>query len=123
MPKKPAAAPNPPTYHRKGNQRTQTDDDARKILESGELWGKPPYNNPNGNPAVQAFEGPLPDGRWGIEFTAEVPPDATSQPGLPEWRGARPGVRVETETDGQDYAKIDVVVTRVIYENGEEEAL
>jgi hypothetical protein len=41
----------------------------KKILESGELWGKSPRNIASSDfPKVKAYEGKLPPGRQGIEF-------------------------------------------------------
>lgn len=91
-------------YHRLESP-TQTPETARLQEESGEIWGHPPrYSD---IPAVQAYTGPLPEGRRGIEFVTDVPPDPLPAPGTAWWRGPRPGVRVEG-----DWAKIKVRVLR-----------
>lgn len=100
-------------YHRRGSS-TQTEADAEVIRASGELRGRVPRYG--AVPAVQAFEGALPDGAWGIEFTTPVPPDPTSLPGRPEWRGPRPGVVVFTDSNGVQWAAIRVEVVRIVRE-------
>ena len=40
---------------------------------------------------VKAYDGPLPEGRRGIEFTTDLLPDAGGAPGLPTWSGDRTG--------------------------------
>ena len=104
-------------YHRTGNERTQTDEVAFRVAETGELWGRAPRYAER--PAVQAWAGPLGQ-RWGFEFTTAVPPDAAGVPGKPEWRGPRPGVWVEVGADGIEYAKIEVRVTRIVTQDGRE---
>jgi hypothetical protein len=98
-------------YHRRKSP-TQTYRVAQRQIESGELWGRAPRYGII--PAVKAYDGPLPEGVEGIEFTTEVLPDPGCAPGLPTWRGPRPGVRVQ---DG--WAKIQVAVTRVRYSEAE----
>jgi hypothetical protein len=100
-------------YHRRGSS-TQTDADAERIAETGELWGGVPRYG--AAPCVQAFHGALPEGAWGIEFETVVPPDATSMPSRPEWRGPRPGVNVFTDSDGVQWAKIAVTVVRIVHQ-------
>lgn len=84
---------------------TQSPEVARLQEERGELWGGVPRWGVH--PAVQAYDGPLPAGRRGIEFTTDVEPDVGHAPGLPTWRGPRPGVTL----DG-DVAKIKITVTK-----------
>ena len=91
-------------YHRRESP-TQTPDDAARQEASGELWGQPPLGSHI--PKVKAYPGPLPAGAQGIEFVTDVPPDAGSYRGRPEWSGPRPGVVVQG-----GYAKIRVIVTR-----------
>jgi RHS repeat-associated protein len=88
------------TYHRLESP-SQPPEVARQQVESGEVWGRPPRGSDI--PKVQAYDGPLPAGRRGIEFTTDVPPDPRGIPGQPTWAGPRPGVRVEG-----DFAKIKV---------------
>ncbi len=98
-------------YHRKGNDTTQTDEDARRILASGELWGT--RGRYSATPAVRAYRGPLLQASWGIEFTTEVSPDRHGIPNQPTWSGPRPGVVVQGET-----ARIKVTVTRIRFRDG-----
>ncbi len=81
---------------------TQSPADAAKQAASGEVWGRAPRYSPI--PQVQAYDGPLPRGSRGIEFTTDVPPDRYAHPGNPTSSGPRPGVRVEN-----DFAKICVL--------------
>jgi hypothetical protein len=52
-------------------------------LLSGEIWGRTPRYGLS--PAVQAYNGPLPDGRSGIEFWAFQAPDSPWGPRI-HWR-------------------------------------
>jgi hypothetical protein len=82
----------------------------RKILESGELWGKPPRNIFQSDiPTVKAYAGRLPSGAVGIEFETEVPPDYGHVPTKPTWsvKPKRRGI----ECDGE-YAKIKVHILK-----------
>jgi hypothetical protein len=82
----------------------------RKILDSGELWGRPPGHIFQSNISkVKAYSGPLPPGATGIEFETEIPPDNGHVPGKPTWstKPERPGIKSEGE-----YAKIKVHVLR-----------
>ncbi|MGI8687260.1 MAG: hypothetical protein ACR2M3_01660 [Thermomicrobiales bacterium] len=75
---------------------------------SGELWGYPSITS--NRPKVKAYDGPLPDGTRGIEFTTDVDPDPGCPPGRPEWseyNGPRRGVTVEG-----DAARIAITVTK-----------
>jgi hypothetical protein len=51
-----------------------------------------------------------------MEFETSVPPDPTSLPSRPEWRGPRPGVEVFRDPDGVEWAKIPVRVIRIVAE-------
>jgi hypothetical protein len=94
------------TYHRLRSS-TQTDDMAERQVESGEVWGRTPrWGNA---PKVQAYVGPLPSGRAGIEFTTDVEPDSYGLPHEASWSGPRPGVEVDGE-----FAKIRVSVTTMV---------
>lgn len=92
------------TFHRL-ESKTQTAGTARKQQRSGQIWGRP--NRGSDTPSVDAYEGPLPPGKRGIEFETDVTPNAGSPPGRARWYGDRPGVRNE---DG--YAKICGRVTK-----------
>jgi hypothetical protein len=78
----------------------------RRILRSGELWGRPPHNSDI--PAVQAFFGELPNEVAGFEFFAACPPDRGAGP-VAYWR-----VRDDGSVWGEDdWAKVRVVVSHV----------
>jgi hypothetical protein len=80
-----------------------------KIQDSGQLWGKPPRNSFSSDiPKAKAYEGALPEGARGFEFTTPILPDAGHVPGKPTWSGPRDGVTV----DG-DWAKIPVEIRRI----------
>lgn len=93
-----------PRYHRLESP-TQTADTAKLQEQSGEIWGRTPQGGRE--PAVQAYLGPLPPGKRGIEFTTGIPPNPGSPPRIKYWSGPRSGVRVE-----EGYAIISVVITR-----------
>lgn len=88
------------TFH-KLESPTQTTEDAKRQETVEELWGRTPRGGLV--PAVQAYFGPLPPGRRGIEFTTEVEPDAGRPPGQAFWSGPRPGVEI-----AGDFAKIKI---------------
>ncbi|MFB9924356.1 hypothetical protein ACFORO_10775 [Amycolatopsis halotolerans] len=91
-------------YHRL-ESRSQSPETAKLIEESNEVWGRTPRHG--SNPAVQAWNGPLPSDRRGVEFYTDVKPlFHGAKSGLREWRAAQ-GVRVDDE-----FAKLDVVVTK-----------
>jgi hypothetical protein len=93
-------------YYRVGD----SPDVVRKIVETGELWGKSPRNIFQSNiPKVKAYRGELPPGISGIQFETEIPPDRGSVPDKPTWSAipTRHGIRV----DG-DFAKIKVHVVK-----------
>ena len=71
-------------YHRAGNPRMQTDEDARKIVESSVLRGYAPQGS--AIPTVQAWPGSIPAGEYGLEFETDVSPDPRSPPGVPIWQ-------------------------------------
>lgn len=75
--------------------------DAKLQERSLEVWGRAPLASEI--PTVQAYRGPLPDGKRGVEFETDVPPDRWTPPLQANWSGPRPGVRVE---DG--FARIEV---------------
>lgn len=100
-------------YHRVESP-TQTTEVARRQERAGEIWGKAPRWS--GIAKVKAYTGPLPEGKAGIEFATEVPPDLGCPPGQAHWSGPREGVIV----DG-DYAKIRVRINRNTQRSGENE--
>lgn len=102
-----------PLYHRRGNERTQTQADAEIIASSGKLWGRVPRYG-HSEPLVQAWRGPLPPGSWGIEFVTPVPPEPDTPAHRCEWRGPRVGVETFVDDSGVAWASIPVQVTRMV---------
>lgn len=87
---------------------TQTAADAKTIESSGELWGNPARGSDI--PSVKAYNGPLPDGAQGIEFTTPVTPSTVTRGtrGSPAyWFPGTKGVKVE-----EGKAMIPVRVTK-----------
>lgn len=94
------------TYHRYQTNPAL----ARTQQASGEIWGRAARHvHASDIPKVKAYDGPLPSGTPGIEFTTDVPPDPGCVPGKPVWSGPREGVVVE---DG--FAKIRATVTKSV---------
>jgi hypothetical protein len=92
------------TYYRLESP-SQTSETAERQQNTLEIWGSPPRNMYQSDiPKVKAYEGKLPEGKRGIEFTTDIMPDSGCRPGEPVWSGPRMGVTVE---DG--YAKIKVL--------------
>ena len=104
----PTSLPRYGPFHRLQSP-TQTADDTREQVRTGEVWGRPARHRDI--PKVKAYVGPLPPGRKGVEFRTAALPDAGSPPEKIFWTGPRDGVRVE---DG--YAKITIVVVRWLLE-------
>ncbi len=75
-------------HYRAGNPRTQTDEDARKIVESSVLRGYAPQGSDV--PTVPAWPGTIPAGEYGLEFETDVSPDSRSAPGVPSWGACPP---------------------------------
>jgi hypothetical protein len=92
-------------YHRLESP-TQTPADSRAQQTSGELWGRPSRFSTIAK--VKAYEGPLPRGDRGIEFSTDVAPDPGCPPGQAFWSASNPGVRV-----GGDVVKLHVTITKV----------
>jgi hypothetical protein len=95
-------------FHRKESP-TQTPEVAKKMEESGELWGRAPQKSIF--PKVQAYKGPLPAGEKGIEFTTDAPIDDDKHPTYGQWSGNRDGVKTEDSADGE-FAKIKIRVLK-----------
>lgn len=97
---------------------SQTAADAKKMVESRELWGREPFGSDV--PQAQAYTEPK-EGRPFLEFWTFVEPRADVAPPEIRWhpndplpaarRAGDPGVRLE---DG--YAKISIRVTRNTFE-------
>jgi hypothetical protein len=75
-----------PVYYRLSSS-TQTEEDVKKQIESGETLGKAPRWSTI--PKVKAYAGHLPKGGTGIEFTTDVSPDPDGIPTQPTWSGPR----------------------------------
>jgi hypothetical protein len=98
------------TYHRLKSS-TQTREDAVKQQDSMTIEGFPERNTAQSNiPKAKAYDGSIPEGEEGIEFTTDVPPDNGSRPGKPCWSGPRLGVTVEG-----DRAQLKIQSIRVVY--------
>lgn len=98
-------------YYFRVHSRTQTDDNARRIAETGRLRGRTPRFG--AFPKVQAYRGPLPADTAGSEFTTETPPDPQSPPGQASWSRPRPGAQTFTDAQHVVWAQIEVTVTDV----------
>jgi len=84
---------------------TQTPEVAQLQEESGEIWGRASRWG-TGEPVVQAWNGPLPEGARGVEFFTNAPPTGYPNIGpLVQWYPGE-GVTVEGE-----FAKIACTVT------------
>ncbi|MFE6615973.1 toxin glutamine deamidase domain-containing protein [Amycolatopsis sp. NPDC057786] len=74
--------------------------------ESREIWGRAPVYGDSA-PVVQAYRGPLPEGRRGVEFWTDI---------KPKWHGTNVAMRAWYPTQGvrveDDFAKLEVVVTK-----------
>ncbi|AGM08740.1 NAD--arginine ADP-ribosyltransferase [Amycolatopsis keratiniphila] len=73
---------------------------------SREIWGRAPVYGDHA-PVVQAYRGPLPEGRRGVEFWTDI---------KPKWHGTNVAMRSWYPTQGvrveDDFAKLEVVVTK-----------
>lgn len=96
-------------FHRRFSP-THTVDTATAMKETGELWGRGPRQAGGGRgiPAVQAYDGPLPEGVKGTEFYTSVKPNPASPKGQQKWSLGNEGVE---EVD-VDTASIPVKVTK-----------
>jgi hypothetical protein len=91
-------------YHRIETS-TQTPEDARRQVETSEIWGQ--ASRYSDSPKVKAYVGPLPEGKKGVEFDTDVPSDPGCPPGQAHWTPPREGVRLDGE-----WAKLSVVDVR-----------
>ena len=96
-------------YHRLQGP-TQPPDIVSVQQQTGRIRGYPARGSLI--PKVKAYDGPLPEGRRGIEFTTDLRPDDGGAPGLPTWSGERIGIRHGTDELGRDFVEIDVVITK-----------
>ena len=98
-------------YHRAGNPRTQTDEDARKIVESSVLPGYAPQGSDI--PTVQAWPGEHP--AWRVR--AGVRDRRVPRPAVPARRpnlARRLPRREGWRRERGPYAEITIRVTRVV---------
>jgi hypothetical protein len=94
-------------YHRLESP-TQTPEIAREQMRTGEIWGRPlnfPYCSDI--PKVKAYNGSLPLGARGIEFTTEIQPDLGCPPGCSFWSMEKGQVLGDDE-----FAKISVTIIK-----------
>jgi hypothetical protein len=82
-----------PVYHRLRSPTQPIALDA-VMIQRGQLCGGPAWGS--SIPSVKAYDGPLPGGASGIEFTTTVPPTPGSPPGLVKWYKGSPGVYAST---------------------------
>ncbi len=94
-------------YHRLESP-TQTAETAREQVRSSEIWGRS-LNFPYCSciPKVKAYNGPLPSGAIGIEFTTEDQPDSGCPPGYSFWSMKR-----GQDSSSDEFAMISVTITR-----------
>jgi hypothetical protein len=92
------------TYHRLESP-TQTPMIAKLQENNMEIWGSPPHNTYQSDiPKVKAYEGSLPKGVRGIEFTTDIEPDSGTPPGKGVcWSDLQKGVKIEEKEDGRIY--------------------
>ncbi|WP_393087748.1 RHS repeat-associated core domain-containing protein [Streptomyces sp. LN704] len=113
LPKGPVTLYGP--FHRLGNEKTQTAEDALKIVESGELWGKAPQQG--GNATAQAWRGPIPKNAkpGSLEFYTTVKPKPynRSLPGQGAWEAEKMEGVASFVIDGEEWASIPIIVTEV----------
>jgi hypothetical protein len=95
-------------YYRRESS-TQTPDDARRQVQSGELWGR--GARPNGLPAVKAYLGGLPDNVRGLEFTTDIPPEPTNHPFQALWYATTLGTTTRYD-NGSDFVVLSIKVLR-----------
>ncbi|QDK29178.1 RHS repeat-associated core domain-containing protein (plasmid) [Leptospira weilii] len=98
--------PKLPIYHRLESP-TQTSKTAKMQEQSGEIWGKEASGS--NIKSVQAYTGPLPKGKRGVEFITAAKETPGSAPGQAKWLEGSPGVR---PANNPDYVKINVRVTK-----------
>lgn len=79
---------------------------------SGEVWGM----KVNGlvSPVVEAYGGPLKPDERGIEFYAFARP--SSRWGRPKWLVAGPALRIDTDAEGREIAKLQVAFVKITQE-------
>jgi hypothetical protein len=93
-------------FFRRANDRTQTTEDVRRIVRSGELWGRPARGSDIAS--AKAYVGPIPRGVSGFEFYATDEPNRPYGP-IAYWMPTAHD-RVRSE-DG--WAKLKILVSLV----------
>jgi len=93
-------------YHRKHNERTQSDDTVVLQIESGEIWGG--AARWGAIPTVRAYAKPIPAEQKGIEFTTGICPIGES-PIHVKWPLGGEGV-LHRQLDAVDYACITAII-------------
>lgn len=82
------------TYHRVESP-TQTVEDAKLQETSQEIWGRPARGSDI--PKVKAYEGSLPLGKRGVEFTTDIEADLATPYKSAYWSGPRTGVIIRDD--------------------------
>ena len=96
-------------FHRLASP-TQTQEDAQRQAETGEIWGRTPRNS--GWPQIEAYPGLLKEGEFGIEFYTAARPNESRHSPVHYWSG--PEFEGSARIEG-DFAKIPGVITTIRY--------
>jgi hypothetical protein len=96
-------------YHR-FESTTQTFEVAKRQEQSLEIWGRARYRN-GGPPVIQAYPGPLPPNRNGIEFETDIEPHKNSHPLEANWYLYQPGI-----SSRDDFAILKVSWVRIVHQ-------
>lgn len=97
-------------YHRLANPRTQSRETSEKQVLTGQIWGRTPRGGRE--PQVQAYSGPLPEGRSGVEFAAPIPPHYEKMSGEVRWSAVPGSPHVWLDPSGE-FAILEVTIIRV----------
>lgn len=81
-----------------------------RIEQTGELWGR---GYQGSGLSVNAYAGPLPSGRTGIEFTTAAVLNRGLPPGRAMWTYGNRGVMLRSEA-GLDFGAIEIQLTTVV---------
>lgn len=101
-----------PSAFNRRESPTQTPEIAVKQVASGEIWGRRPMGGMT--PTVQAYIGPLQDGRRGIEFDTAVALHPNGSPIEARWYlGITVGVQQRFSESGEEFACIPASVTNL----------
>ncbi len=99
-------------YHRLSNPRTQSRRTAINQQKSSEIWGCTPKGG--SQPAAQAYDGPLPPDRAGIEFLVAQPPNYTKMSGEVRWTYTADAEHIDISAD-EDYVRLQVTIMKTRY--------